>query len=70
MNKLVYCDIPVIYKKVSTKHHHEMRKWLVDNIAPECYDAEDFHAVNGDYTLRRIWFSNDSDAVLFALRWT
>jgi hypothetical protein len=70
MSKKDYCNIPVIFKRTSTKNAYEMRQWLVDNIDPECYDAEDFNPVHLDPTCRRIWFSRDQDAVLFILRWS
>lgn len=69
MSKRDYCNIPVIFKRDTIKQAYEMRQWLVDNIDPECYDAEDWHPVDGDYTQRRIWFSRDQDVVLFILRW-
>lgn len=64
-----YCNIPVVYTKVSTEHHYNMRQWLVDNIDPGCYDAEDFSPVNDDYSKRTIWFANSKDAVWFRLIW-
>lgn len=69
MNTKDYCIIPVIYTKLSTEHHYHMREWLVNNIDPECYDAEDFGPVDADYSKRRIWFANSDDAMWFALRW-
>jgi len=69
MSKIDYCNIPVVYTKITTEHHYKMRQWLVDNIDPACYDAEDFHAVDGDYNKRRIYFANSKDAVWFQLKW-
>jgi hypothetical protein len=70
MSKADYCIIPVIYTRQSVQHHEDMRQWLVDNIDPECYDAEDWRAVDHNWRQRRIWFSHEQDAVMFALRWT
>lgn len=69
MSKIDYCYIPVVYTKTTTEDHHKMRQWLVDNIDPECYDAEDFSPVNGDYNKRRIYFANSDDAMWFRLVW-
>jgi hypothetical protein len=69
MSKIDYCNIPVVYTRVTTEHHHNMRQWLVDNIDPECYDAEDFSSINDDFTKRTIWFANHKDAVWFKLVW-
>lgn len=69
MNKKDYCNIPIIYTRSSNEHAYKMRQWLVDNIDPECYDAEDFSPVNQDYSKRKIWFSNNKDAMLFSLMW-
>lgn len=46
-----------------------MRQWLVDNVDSECYDAEDWRTVDHNWHQRRIWFSHQQDAMLFALRW-
>lgn len=69
MSKQSYCNIPVTYTKISVNHHTEMRKWLMDNIDPECYDAEDWHSIDGDSCKRKIWFSNNKDAMWFKLVW-
>ena len=69
MSKVDYCIVPVVYTRHSVQHHEEMRQWLVDNIDPECYDAEDWRAVDNNWRQRRIWFAHERDAVLFALRW-
>ena len=69
MSKKVYCNIPVIFKRTTTKNAYEMRQWLVDNIDPECYDAEDFSPVQFDSTCRRIWFAKEKDAIFFSLKW-
>jgi hypothetical protein len=70
MNKQDYCNIPVIYTKKSVDHNTAMRRWLVENVDPECYDAEDWRAVDHNWSQRRIWFSHEQDAVLFALKWS
>jgi hypothetical protein len=69
MSKVDYCIVPVVYTRHSVQHHDEMRQWLVDNIDPECYDAEDWRAVDNNWRQRRIWFAHERDAVLFSLRW-
>ena len=70
MSKQDYCAIPVIYTKQSAEHNIAMRQWLVDNVDPECYDAEDWRTVDhNNWHQRRIWFSHQQDAMLFALRW-
>jgi hypothetical protein len=69
MSKQDYCIIPVVYTRHSVRHHEEMREWLMENIDPECYDAEDWRAVDHNWRQRRIWFSNEKDAVMFALKW-
>jgi hypothetical protein len=69
MSKQDYCVIPVIYTKQSAEHNIAMRQWLVDNVDPECYDAEDWRVVDINWHQRRIWFSHQQDAMLFALRW-
>lgn len=68
MSKLDYCNIPVLYKRVTVEHHNKMREWLYENIDPECYDAERWETVNGTQG-RKIWFAKKQDAVIFALRW-
>ena len=67
--RLLHCNIPVVYTKISTENHYKMRQWLIDNIDPECYDAEDFSPVDEDHSKRRIWFANSKDAVWFDLVW-
>jgi hypothetical protein len=70
MSRQHYCNIPVIYTKKSADHNTAMRQWLVENVDPECYDAEDWRAVDHNWNQRRIWFSHEQDAVIFALRWS
>lgn len=68
-NKQDYCNIPVTIRRRSYREAYDMRKWLYENIDPECYDAEDWGYVNAEPGSRRIWFSNQRDAVLFSLMW-
>lgn len=70
MSKTDYCNIPVVYTKQSANHNIAMRQWLVDNVDSECYDAEDWRAVDNNWQQRCIWFAYERDAVIFALRWS
>lgn len=70
MSKADYCIIPVVYTRQSVEHHHQMCQWLFDNIDPECYDAEDWRAVDHNWRQRRIWFAREQDAIIFALKWS
>jgi len=63
------CKIPVAYTRISLEHHYKMRQWLIDNIDPTCYNAEDFTPLEDDYLKRNIWFANFKDAVWFSLTW-
>lgn len=69
-NRKWYCDIDVVVKKRGVAHEIGLREWLMDNVDPECYDAEDWGAVDGDFDLRRIWFQHRQDAMIFALKWS
>jgi hypothetical protein len=64
-----FCNIPVVVKRKSLKYGFDMRQWLVENIEPDCYDAEDWIVIDNDPLKRRIWFMHEKDAVLFALKW-
>ena len=69
--KMDYCNIPVVFDNHgSTQRAHDMRRWLFENIDPDCYDAEDFSTLNLNVQKRRIWFSNERDAMHFSLRWS
>lgn len=72
MSKRDYCNIPVVYSvfRMSVPEYRLMRRWLMDNVHAECYDAEDFTFLDADYTKRRIWFAKPADATMFALRWS
>jgi len=68
--KLDYCNIPVVFdSRGDHGRGHAMRRWLFENLDPDCYDAEDFSIVSLGIHQRKIWFSNEKDALWFALRW-
>jgi len=72
MSRTDYCNIPVLYRFRDVEHHTQMGQWLVKNIDPACYDAEDwnFSSSTIEPHTRKIWFAHDKDAVWFRLKWS
>ena len=64
------CTISVLYRFRSVEHHTAMRTWLIENIDPEYYDAEDFRFPTMGENSQNIWFAREQDAVWFSLKWT